>query len=430
MLKAILVAMALLCSSAAMAEIDYTAVDPVVELRGIWIDAGAIPHTDREIRQMVRSYAKANFNVLLPETICRGYAVYHSALIGRDPRFENAVDPLPVMISEAHKLGMEVHPWVWVFRAGYTRDKGSILTSHPDWADLDANGKDLSGNGGYWISPAVPEARDFLANLYMELITNYDVDGIHLDYIRYETEEKGIYGYSQQNRALFEKQYGVDPAQIRPGSVEETFWDTSRERLVNTFVQRIALQTRSLRPHVKISAAVAPYPPDARSQLRQNWPNWVANKWVDFVTPMAYTTDDGWFGRVIFRQREAVRDTTILAAGLGIMMHKDPSQTVSQIGAARKAGALGQVAFSASYVKPKQLEALSSTAYSQKALLPFRDSKNVTRDLMNLSVKCRKSGQPELADYYGAVSDRLDSYCAYQETHISYIPPAPPPPAP
>jgi uncharacterized lipoprotein YddW (UPF0748 family) len=138
------IAFLLLLGSFASADTDYVSLDPVVEVRGVWINAGAIPKTARGIRQMVKGYANAHFNVLLPETICRGYAIYPSAVIERDPRFSGAIDPLLVMIDEAHKLGMEVHPWVWVFRVGYSKDKGSILRAHPDWAEIDRNGDALS----------------------------------------------------------------------------------------------------------------------------------------------------------------------------------------------------------------------------------------------------------------------------------------------
>lgn len=426
MLKALVVALVMISCTAGVADVDYCTVDPVVEARGIWIDAGAIPKTARGIKEMVRSYARAHYNVLLPETICRGYAIYPSSCIERDPRFAGAIDPLPVMISEAHRLGIEVHPWVWVFRVGYTKDKGAILRSHPDWAELGADGKDLSPNGGYWLSPAVPAAKNFLASLFAELVSKYNVDGLHLDYIRYETEEKGSYGYSQTSREQFTREYGVDPINVKPGTVDQLFWNKFRERQVNTFVQRIALQTRAIRPRAIVSAAVAPYPPDARLQLMQNWPNWVANKWVDYVTPMSYSTDDGYFGRLIFRQKEAVGDETVLAEGLGIMVHKDTAQTIRQIGESRRRGALGQVTFAASYVKNDLLNALACGPYSHPALLPFRGQASANQKLILCSVVAQGHGVGELADYYNSTISRLNDYYTYRATPIPYIPPTAP----
>ena len=196
------------------------------------------------------------------------------------------------MIEEAHKLGMEVHPWVWVFRAGYTKDRGAILTAHPDWAELGKNGQELSPNGGLWISPSVPAARDFLACLFAELVSKYNVDGLHLDYIRYEIESPTPYGYCAASREAFKRQYSIDPMDIDRLTFSQIEWIKFRERQINTFVQKIAIQTRSIKPWVKLSAAVGSDPDSARLTLMQNWGNWAANKWVTFVTPMAYTNND------------------------------------------------------------------------------------------------------------------------------------------
>jgi uncharacterized lipoprotein YddW (UPF0748 family) len=415
------------CGSALHAEVNYTKLDPVVELRGIWIDAGAIPKTARGIREMVRSYSRAHFNVLLPETICRGYAIYPSGFIDRDPRFAGAIDPLPVMISEAHKLGMEVHPWVWVFRAGYSKDKGSILRAHPDWAERDRDGGDLSANGGYWVSPSNPEARDYLACLYAELVTKYDVDGLHLDYIRYETEEKKPFGYSETSRRLFEKQYGIDPIDVRPGTLDQLFWNKFRERQVNTFVQRIMLQTKALRPCAVLSAAVGDYPPDARLQLMQNWPNWAANKWVDYVAPMSYSTDDTHFGRLITRQQEALHNSAILSEGLGMFMHKDTAQTTAQIGNSREMGALGQVMFAASYCGPKQLDALRCGPYASPATMPFRDLRAAIDTLCARANTLRAQGLIDLSEYYSRSAASLAEYAKYRQISRPYVVPTAPP---
>ncbi len=427
MLKYLILALLVVSSSVAAADVDYAVIDPVVEMRGIWIDAGAIPRTEDGIRDLVRSYARANFNVLLPEVICRGYAVYPSAHIARDPRFAGAIDPLPIMISEAHRHGMEVHPWVWVFRAGYTKDKGAILTAHPEWAEMDAKGNTLSPNGGYWISPVVPAAREFLAGLYAELVTKYDVDGLHLDYIRYETEEKAPYGFSPTSRELFSRQYGLDPAEVQTGTLDQAFWNKFRERQINTFVQKIALQTRTLRPDVVISAAVAPYPPDARLLYMQNWPNWVANKWVDYVAPMSYSADDGYFGRLIYRQKEAVRNQTIITAGLGVMSHKDTDQTTRQIAESRRRGALGQVAFAASYVKDEHITTLAAGPYCRPAYLPFRDPNSARGMLFSCAADARGKGSGDLANYYESRAAILADYCSYRSRQAPYAPPTAPP---
>ncbi|MCL5104045.1 MAG: family 10 glycosylhydrolase [Armatimonadetes bacterium] len=416
MLKWILILLTLAVPTTA--EIDYTKLDLPVELRAIWINADAIPRTDKGIRDLVRAYRKANLNLLLPEVVARGYTVYPSKLIARDPRFAEAIDPLPPMIDEAHKLGMEVHPWVWVFRAGYAGDRGAILTAHPDWAELGKNGRELSPNGGLWISPSVPAARDFLACLFAELVSNYNVDGLHLDYVRYEVESPIPYGYCDTSRETFKRQYGIDPMDIDRLSFNQIEWMKFRERQINTFVQRIALQTRSIKPWVKISAAVGSDPGIARLNLMQNWGNWAANKWVTFVTPMAYTSNDQTFERLVAADRSGVDNKVIIAPGIGLHMQQNaPDQTVRQIGIARKNMADGQALFASSHYKVPLESELIEGPYARPASLPFR----CTSEALAKAGKC--AGETELGEYYRARAANLLDFEAYQAAAIPYIPP-------
>ncbi|MHB9038696.1 MAG: family 10 glycosylhydrolase [Armatimonadota bacterium] len=429
MLKWLVILIALSTSATyAQGSINYTCFDPLVEIRGIWVNSDAIPKNDAGIRELVRRYHQANINVLFPEVIARGYAAYPTKLLARDPRFAGAVDPLPPMIDEAHKLGMEVHPWVWVFRAGYTKDRGAILTSHPDWVMLSRYGDDLSPNGGLWISPAIPAARDFLACLYAELVSKYDVDGLHLDYVRYEVESPTPYGYDPLARCTFERQYGIDPVNIERLSTDKVLWNKFRERQVNAFIQRIAMQTRAIKPNVKISAAVGSDPVTARLNLMQNWPNWVANKWVDFLTPMAYTVNDATFTRLVTDQQSAVGNKTIMAPGIGLHMQKGkPEQTISQIGIARELLAGGEVLFASSYYSDALASALKQGPYRSSASLPFRDPISKSALLCDQAVKLGKAGDCARQDYFSARSFALAEYAKYQKQCIPYVPPTEPP---
>lgn len=412
----------------AKAELDYAKVSSPVELRAIWVNADAIPKTEQGIRNLVRSYHKANLNVLLPEVIARGYTVYPSKLLARDPRFAGAIDPLPIMISEAHSLGMEVHPWVWVFRAGYTKDRGGILTAHPDWVELSKYGEDLSANGGLWVSPTIPAARDFLANLFCELVRKYDVDGLHLDYIRYEVQSPTPYGYSKCARDTFKMLYGTDPVDIDRLSYNQIYWNMFRERQVNTFVQRISRQTRAIKPNLVISAAVGSDITTARLNLLQNWGNWVDNRWVDFITPMAYTNNDNGFAALVSGQESVVGNKTILAPGIGLhMQQSNPDQTNRQVGIARKEKALGEALFASSYFGEPQTSALIQGAYACPASVPYRAPADKAKVLTTCAQNAKQAGDNDFASYLDSLAVCLSQYNTYKTTATPYISPSQPP---
>lgn len=428
MLKLIICAAALMaCTAASAQDVQYQCLDVPVEIRGIWIDAGAIPKTEEGIRELVRSYHRANLNVLFPEVVARGYTVYPSKLIDRDPRFAGAIDPLPIIIDEAHSLGMEVHPWVWVFRAGYTKDKGAILTRNPGWVELSKEGKELSPNGGYWISPVVPEAQDFLVNLYSELVANYDVDGLHLDYIRYEVEDRIPYGYSPQSRAKFEQQYGIDPIDIDRLSFHQIEWNKFRERHVNTLVHRTALQMRAIKPDIKVSAAVGSDPKTARLNLMQNWVHWVDNKWVDFLTPMAYSSSDQHFRGLVGLEQAAVRGRSLVAPGVGIYVFKEPQQMVSQAGLTRELMAAGQTLFASSYFTDEHASLLMGGPYASAATLPFRDPLAKSVRLCEHAKALRNQERTDEADHILLYATTIAEYAGYMAADIPFMHPTPPP---
>ena len=388
-----------------------------VEIRGIWLDAGAIPKTEKDIIGLVKSYKKANLNVIFPEVLCRGYAIYPTQLIARDPRFQNCIDPLQILISEAHKNNIEVHPWVWVFRAGYTADKGSILKNHPDWTELSKYGDELSVNGGLWISPANDEARAYLLSLYKELITKYDVDGLHLDYIRYEIQSPAQFGYNKIAIERYKNLYNINPLEIDPLTPSQINWNRFRERLINTFVQQISLECKSVKPNLIISAAVGSELATARLNLMQNWGHWVDNRWVDFITPMAYTSDDNRFVQFITYEKAAAGNKTLIAPGIGIHLFKDnPQKTVNQIGITRQLGVFGQALFAASYFTPELGSSLAASSYSKDAELPYRNT--------SINIKTLNDNGD---DFSKLMACNLSEYLDYKTKTMPYILPTDPP---
>ncbi len=417
-------------NGASFADFDYANVDPVVEARAVWLDASSIPKTAGEIKRLIDAYHRANINLIFPEVICRGYAIYPSRLMTRDPRFQDAIDPLQLLIEEAHKRGMEVHAWVWVFRVGYSADIGGILNRYPDWAELGSNGTQISPAGGLWISPANKEACDYLAAVFEELVTNYNIDGIHLDYVRYENESQVPYGYSPPSKDLFRKQYVADPP-TSSGLADDILvyeWRKFRERMVNTFVHRIAVQTRRIKPEAKISAAVVPDSDHARRNYMQNWTNWIDNKWLDFVVPMSYDSDDAHFGRVISKLKSTVGEKTIILVGIGSNTLREGSdQFLRQTVISRQAGAHGQAFFAAAYLKENHLKKLASGPYKLPADLPFRDPDRAVSRMLQQAAARISRGDTETADYLTLRARDLIGYVRQMTSPTRYVRPTPPP---
>jgi len=393
----------------------------IPETRAVWLNADALPVNKTDASTLMDKYSKAHINVIFPEVICRGYSVYMSRFIGRDPRFAGKPDPLALIIPEAHKRGIEVHPWVWVFRAGYTKDRGWILNNHPDWVELDKYGADLSANGGLWISPSVPAAREFLVNVFSELVRKYSVDGLHLDYIRYESQSPNPYGYNKVSQETFAKIFSKNVSELdrlSPGWID---WQLYREELVNTFVHAISLRLHYLKPDLKLSAAVAPDITFARMTLLQNWRQWVDNRWVDFITPMAYFSDNDKLTNAAKLTLSTTNNEIPVAIGLGLHLMKARPATVNeQIDISRKEGCFGQALFASSYLTQDMLNSLANGPYSKQSELPFR---NIQDQALTLTTAAASDPNPLLA----AAAQRYSNYVAYQSQDLDFIPPMSPP---
>lgn len=344
------------------------------EIRGIWINSDKMPKTETETVNLVREYSKAGFNLLFPEVICRGYAVYPSKILERDPRFTESIDMLSVMIKEAHSMNMEVHPWVWCFRAGYTDHPGAIIKAHPEWLDCSINGDTLSVNGGMWLSPSVPEVQNYLLDLYKEIVSNYDIDGFHLDYVRYESQIPCPYGYSDYSVKKYTDETGYkNPKYTEYLSRDYFNWNSFREKQINEFVKKTSEELKKIKPDIILSAAVAMDPKEARLNYMQNWAHWADNGWLDLIVPMTYVTDNNKFKQKLSDQLKKLDNKVWTAVGIGSLNFIDNEiNNVRQIEIARKSKYLGQALFASQYMTPSLENLLSSGVWKEKVGLPFK----------------------------------------------------------
>jgi len=362
------------------------------EIRAVWISNAILGRLGGPagVQQLLDQLAKANFNVILPETVFRGYTLYPGPY--QDPRFAAwPEDPLTVIVREAKARGLEVHPWVWVFAAGLDPAPGPILASHPQWAEcLPAGGgraSSASGAGGsrtLWLTPSSPEVRRFLMEEFLRVLRRYPVDGLHLDYIRYGETPCGD-GVPQASAARYLEETGVDPRLFAAGAAaaaggspaasarEVAAWHLWLEAQVSAFVRDMATAMRAENPRWVLSAAVTPEIREARYLRRQDWEHWLRNGWVDFVFPMAYSSNLGllrtmmasWDGLGPLRSR--------LVPGLLVSANDLPS-LLAQIELVRAAPTAGVALFSADYLLAAHMDALRSGPFAQESVVPYRDA--------------------------------------------------------
>lgn len=352
------------------------------EIRSIWLDRGTIVKagSERSLAVIFDRMAQAGINTVFFETLNASYPIYPSKVAPQQNPLIRGWDPLASAVKLAKQRGMELHAWVWVFAAGNTRHNqvigmnpdypGPVLAANPDWAGYDNRGQMIPpGQGKPFFDPANPQLRQYLLNLYDEIVTKYDVDGLQLDYIRYPFQDPSAgrsYGYGKSARIQFQQLYGVDPATINPSQRDVwQKWTAFRTEKVNSFVAEVSQKLRKKRPNLTLSVAVFPLPEQERIQkLQQNWELWAKRGDIDLIVPMTYALDTARFERLaqpwIASTQFGQLGSALLVPGIRLLNLPTPG-AFDQIQAIRDLPAIGYALFAAENLTGDLQEVFNNT---------------------------------------------------------------------
>ncbi|MBO4314385.1 MAG: family 10 glycosylhydrolase, partial [Prevotella sp.] len=172
---------------------------PKHEVRAVWLttiggldwphnyayNGNGIERQQQELRNLLDKYKVAGINTILIQTRIRGTVIYPSmyepwdGCLSGKPGISPGYDALQFAIDECHKRGMELHAWVVTMPVGKWNGKGCAQLRKRFPKLIRKIGED-----GY-MNPEDGQTALYLADFCEEITRNYDIDGIHLDYIRY-----------------------------------------------------------------------------------------------------------------------------------------------------------------------------------------------------------------------------------------------------
>ncbi|NNE35947.1 MAG: family 10 glycosylhydrolase, partial [Rhodothermales bacterium] len=195
------------------------------EARALWVARMAY-RTPEDVRTIIRNAADFNFNVVLFQVRGNATAFYSSdlepwawELTGEDPSTlgtDPGWDPLQLACDEAHARGLELHAWVnvlpaWRETVAPPDSVGQLWTTNREWFMQNAGGEVMWPQDWwtYWyafLDPGVPEVKQHLHDVFLEIVDNYPVDGLHYDYVRYPSEV-GDWAYNPTSVARFAEHY-------------------------------------------------------------------------------------------------------------------------------------------------------------------------------------------------------------------------------
>lgn len=403
------------------------------EFRGIWVRPEE--QTPQDIAAMLDKYHHLKIDHLFLETYYQGRTLYPSHVMeeyGLPAQHNQFVgqDPLKTWIELAHQRGMKVYAWFQTFMAGNSRESdevyGPILQKYPQWSNVQRSAVNITHPvpsaiepGHYFLDPANPEVRTFLQRLLEELVSQYDLDGINLDYIRYpasagvntSTYLSSNWGYTPVARSLFKEslkpewdkemairreaaekelqqqlrqkchtvhRFGkrrkicpkpenlavhvpeipIDPVSLHPGDRYWSRWMQWREDQVSSFVKAAHDNLKAQHPNLMLSAVVFPYHPENPVKL-QDWPRWVEAGWVDALTPIGLGPDPEKLYEDSLRFNEVTQGKIPVYPGIFGMYNRYPTvDFLTQIDVLHKAHMPGVVLFENSRLTNEYEEAL------------------------------------------------------------------------
>ncbi|MBR5336198.1 MAG: family 10 glycosylhydrolase [Bacteroidaceae bacterium] len=382
LLKLLFSLTALFFSSVAFAQIDYIKY----EYRAVWLTVienldwpttqvkspSDIDRQKKELVVILDSLQALNVNCVMLQTRVRGDVIYPSEIEaftkaltgvpGKNPGY----DALAFAIDECHKRGMQLHAWIVALplgKAQYVRAQGknSLVRRKPHLC--------RSHKEEWFMEPGEPATADYLASLVDEIVSRYDVDGIHLDYIRYPDRPGGY----------------ADGALYRRYGNGETLADWRRAN-VTKVVRRVYNAVKERKPWVRVSCAPLGKHDDllaysslgwnARSTVFQDAQEWMRLGIMDALFPMLYFSGNNFYPFVRDWQEQSCGRH--VAPGIGAYRllpeygNWDVVELKRQLLTSRAAGCAGSVMFRVRHLLDdiKGFTGVYSSIYDKRALVP------------------------------------------------------------
>lgn len=275
------------------------------EFRGMWVATvanidwpskqGLSPEQMRdEMNRQLDTASRLNLNAIFLQVRPSCDAIYPSTLEpwsefltgeqGRAPGADGTTyDPLAEWIVAAHARGIELHAWFNPFRARHTAAKSPNTPTH-----ISSKRPELvkAYDGYLWLDPGEPDARRHSLDVIMDVVSRYDIDGVHFDDYFYPYPKK-------------DQPFPDDPAFTRftqsGGSLERDEW---RRENINTFVQDVYREVKRSKPWIRVGISPfgiwRPNHPqgvkgfDAFASLHADSARWLEEGWVDYLAPQLY----------------------------------------------------------------------------------------------------------------------------------------------
>lgn len=324
------------------------------EIRAFWADGFNEGFKTREqVDLLLERLRKANCNAIFAQMRKSADAYYLSRYDPWAADNPERFDALAYLIERAHGQSPRIQVHAWLNTCAVGRSHGNphhIALKHPEFLSLSDTGEDYDREATK-IDPGHPDAADWTARVYLDVIRHYAVDGVHFDFVRYGTSDrKGNWGYNPVSVARFNAQMGRSGAP----KYDDPAWMQWRRDQVTALVRKVYALGTAINPRVQISAATitwGPGPTNRRewnektagmTRVFQDWRSWMEEGILDLNCQMSYYSEaryPEWFRQwITWGKDNQYRRWVVPSSGIWLNTLPD---SLRQIEAIRKPTARG-----------------------------------------------------------------------------------------
>lgn len=297
-------------------------VDYQEEIRGVWltnIDSEVL-FSPLNTEDAIASLHQLNFNTLYPTVWNWGYTLYPSEVAEKitgskmDPHEGLANrDILKEIVTKGHQENMRVIPW---FEFGFMAPADSALAiSHPQWLTRRKDNSTIWWEGKthprVWLNPLHPQVQDFITNLILEIVTNYDIDGIQLDdHFGYPSE----FGYDGYTINLYRQEHN---GKLPPLDYLDPQWIEWRSHKISQYMETLFHKIKAVKKNVIVS--VSPNPQEfSKEMFLLDWAKWERKGLMEELIVQIYRDNMEAFNREL-AQKDLLLAKEHIPSAIGIL---------------------------------------------------------------------------------------------------------------
>ena len=261
----------------------------------------------KSIDEMIQFAVLNRFNNIVIQVRGRGDAFYNSRFVPKSSLIKDLdFDPLAYVLPAAKEKGLKVHVWLNAYLLWSSSVKPiqneHLANTKIEWIDhnqlqnkslkelLIDNKNRKNGFEGIYLSPGHPNVNKYLLKVFKELVDEYDIDGIHLDYIRLHDQGYGKNPYAIANfRKYNNSNNQIDALSLDRYTSQE--WNDFLRKSITELVSDTKDMIMLSNSRVELSAAVKPSLYEARERFSQEWDVWLVAGYLDKAFVMNYAAD-------------------------------------------------------------------------------------------------------------------------------------------